>query len=144
MHRLVFIMLLMILAGSPDIALAHGVRVTYETTNLIHIKAAYDTGEPFKAGQVSVFAPDNPSVPWVTGKTDEKGSYSFTPDPAKPGNWDVRVRSAGHGEIIHIPVGTTQTSVGDNGYTTIQIITMLACVTWGFIGTALFFSRRKG
>ncbi len=44
-------------------------------------------------------------TPWLTGICDQQGRFSFTPDPDLPGTWDVQVRQAGHGDIIHIPVG---------------------------------------
>ncbi|MDO7786793.1 carboxypeptidase regulatory-like domain-containing protein [Desulforamulus aquiferis] len=134
---------IIMLMATPVTALAHGVNITFESTSAIYIKAAYDTGEPFSEGQVTIFAPDNPSVPWATGKADENGHYYFTPDPSKPGTWDVQVRSAGHGGMVHIPVGTTQADIGGAGYTATQIVLMGACAIWGFVGTALFFSRRK-
>lgn len=144
MNKIYFLIIFIILlAGTPGTALAHGVKVTYATTSVIQIMAAYGTGEPFSEGQVTIFAPDNPSVPWATGKVDENGRYFFTPAPSKPGTWDVQVRRAGHGGMVHIPVGTTQTAAGHTGYTTAQIVLMGVCATWGFVGTALFFSRRK-
>lgn len=127
----------------PAAAFGHGVEINYQTTKAIEITATYDTGEPVSEGQVIIYAPDNPSAPWATGKCDEKGRFTFAPDPSKPGTWDVQVRKAGHGGMIHIPVGEDEVAAGSTGYTTPQIILMVASVTWGLIGTALFFSRRK-
>ena len=67
----------------------------------------------------------------------------FTPDSTKPGTWDVQVRQAGHGDMIHIPIGEDLALTGTTGYTTLQIMLMGASVIWGFVGTALFFSYRR-
>jgi len=127
----------------PAVAFAHGVEITHQVKSDIEITAKYDTGEPMSEGQVTIFAPDNPSTPWFTGKCDKDGHFVFTPDPSKPGTWDVQVRKAGHGGIIHIPVGEDVSVSGSTGYTTLQIVLMAACVVWGLVGTALFFTRRK-
>jgi nickel transport protein len=94
--------------------------------------------------QVAVYAPDDPTTPWLTGVCDDEGVFSFTPDTSKPGTWDVQVRLAGHGGIIHIPVGEgAAASGGLGGYSWLQIAIMATCVIWGSIGTALYFRRRR-
>ena len=146
MKAKIFILLIVCLLILPGAALAHGVSVKYKTASSIEVTAAYDTGTPLSEGQVAVFSPDNPSVPWLKGKCDENGRFTFTPDSSKPGTWDVQVRLAGHGGMIHIPVGTAgdeKAASGGTGYSNLQIVVMSASAAWGFIGTALFFSRRK-
>lgn len=86
-------------------ALAHGAKLEYQPINGIEIQARYDSGEPMKAAQVNIYAPDNPSESWQTGTTDDEGRFVFTPDPSQPGNWEVMVRQAGHGDVVAIPVG---------------------------------------
>ncbi len=137
----VTILVLLVALIFPGMALAHGVQITHQEEKTIEITAAYDSGEPLSEGQVSVFAPDNRSTPWITGQCDQEGRFVFTPDSSKPGVWDVQVRKAGHGGMIYINVA--EPVVADKGYTTPQIILMVASVTWGFIGTALYFRRRK-
>jgi nickel transport protein len=110
---------------------------------MIEITALFDTGEPIQGGQVTVYAPDNPSTTWLSGTTDEEGRFSFTPDPEKPGTWAVQVRQAGHGDIVHIPFQGSEASNGTTGFSAIQIVVMGACVLWGLAGTALYFSRSK-
>jgi nickel transport protein len=85
-------------------AVAHGTAVEYEVGTAVAVSALYDTGEPMAQAQVSVFAPDDPTNPWMTGTTDLDGNFLFMPDPAIPGNWEVQVRQAGHGDIIVIPM----------------------------------------
>ena len=105
--------------------------------------------------QVAVYAPNDPSKPWFSGTTDAAGRFIFIPNVSLGGNWEIQVRQAGHGNIITAPLGegfttedpTVQTlSVlnGDTSYTPPQLFLMGATGVWGFIGTALFFSRRRG
>ncbi|TVQ19995.1 MAG: carboxypeptidase regulatory-like domain-containing protein [Leptolyngbya sp. DLM2.Bin15] len=85
-------------------ALSHGTAVEYEVGTAVAVSALYDTGEPMAQAQVAVFTPDDPTTPWLTGTTDLDGTFLFMPDPAIPGNWEVQVRQAGHGEILVIPM----------------------------------------
>jgi nickel transport protein len=96
---------------------------------------------------VVIYAPTNPDTPWLKGKTDSQGKFSFTPDSTQEGTWQVKVRQAGHGDIINIPLGKSVAAAQistDSGYTPLQKFLMSASTLWGFIGTALFFSRKKG
>ncbi|MEM6753331.1 MAG: carboxypeptidase-like regulatory domain-containing protein [Cyanobacteria bacterium P01_C01_bin.38] len=151
----------------PTKTLAHGTKISYENTEAIVIKAAYDTGEPMGKAQISVYSPDNPSEPWLTGTTDEKGRFLFQPDSTKSGNWEVKVRHLGHGGVVKVPVTTaqpteiqqTQPTASPNSstpeqvvrvpesdnleYTPVQRGLMIASVIWGCVGTALFFLNRK-
>ncbi len=126
---------------------AHAVVAGFSEVSGIEITAAYDNGQPMSGGQVIVFAPDNPARPWLATTLDEQGRFAFVPDYAVPGNWSVQVRQAGHGAMIHIPVDAagleTSVAVSPQVFTGLQLTLMIACVVWGFIGTALFFSRRK-
>lgn len=134
---------LVLLLGLATIARAHGASIEYTVSPRVEIAAAYDSGEPMAGGQVTVYAPDDPTTPWLTGACDEEGRFAFTPDPDKPGTWDVQVRQAGHGAMAHVPVGETGATSSGAGYTPLQIVLMVACVVWGFIGTALYFSGRR-
>jgi len=128
----------------PIKALAHGAKIEYTVNVAIELVAAYDNGEPMAGAQFVVYAPDDPSTPWLTGFCDDEGRFSFVPDTSKPGTWDVQVRQAGHGDIVHIPIGEDAAVTGSSGgYTTLQIVLMALCVVWGTVGTALYFSRRK-
>jgi len=135
---------LLIILGLPMQAYAHGARIEYTSSMAINIVAKYDSGEPMGGAQVVVYAPDNPSTPWLTGVCDDEGRFTFTPDSTKPGTWDVQVRQAGHGDIVHIPVGEDAVVSGStNSYSALQIALMAVCVVWGIAGTALYFSRRR-
>jgi nickel transport protein len=145
---------------------AHGVVLDYQSTQAYEIQAAYDTGEPMANAQVVVFSPDDPATPWLTSTTDAQGRFLFS--PSAPGNWEVQVRQAGHGDILVIPVetgsvqpeadtvSTAETNdtpstdnssptaiAGTSGYSPLQKSLMIGAVVWGCVGTALFFSRGK-
>ena len=156
-HRLV--LLLATLGGitwaTPG--LSHGVSIQHQTVSSVEIQARYDSGEPMREAQVIVYTPDNPAEPWLEGTTDADGRFVFTPDSTQPGNWEVAVRQAGHGEIVSIPVGAEAASAdglepasGQMASATsaaelspVQRWITIGAVIWGFIGTALFFSRGK-
>lgn len=122
---------------------AHGASIEYISSVGIELTATYDSGTVMSEAQVFVYAPNDPATVWLTGMTDEQGRFFFTPDPDIPGTYTVQVRQAGHGAIVHIPVGEGSAASGGSGLTTVQIILMSASIVWGFIGTALYFSGRN-
>ncbi|MGD1851924.1 MAG: hypothetical protein ACFCBU_15510 [Cyanophyceae cyanobacterium] len=90
-------------AAIAPVAAAHGARVQYKAINTpsgtaVQVLAEYDTSEPMKEAQVTIYHPDEPQNPWLTGKTDAEGYFEFTPDQA--GSWDIKVRHAGHGAFV--------------------------------------------
>ena len=128
----------------PLTVYAHGASIEYTVDMTVEIYATYDSGEPMAGAQVIVYAPDNPTTPWLTGVCDDEGRFSFTPDTTSTGTWDVQVRLAGHGGMIHIPVGEgTVGTGGTGGYSVAQIVVMAVCVIWGIAGTALYFMRKR-
>lgn len=141
--KLALLFAALLILGTTGTALAHGAKIEYTLSTAVELVATYDTGEPLAGGQVTVYAPDDPTTPWLTDVCDDEGRFIFTPDPDKPGTWDVQVRQAGHGDIVHIPIGSGAVGSGGGGFSPVQIVLMSACVVWGFVGTALFFSRRK-
>lgn len=163
-------------AGSllPVLAQAHGALLEQRTVPAIAVRAMYDTGEPMKTAQITVYAPNDPAKPWLTGKADPEGHFRFVPDPAIPGQWTIQAREAGHGALIYVTLGSEQaapaadatvaaattTATATSGasasphaptvqpgtsapaHSPLQRWVMVACVVWGFIGTALFFTRK--
>lgn len=155
--------------------LAHNTGINYRQTEAIEIMATFDNGTPMKQAQVVIYAPNNLSQPWLKGMTDEEGKFIFSPDTSIIGNWAVKVRSAGHGSLIDIPIEspsqqnstssttdnlpqinnkTTETETKMNNSslftstnnqmpTTLQKLMMAVVGVWGFVGTALFFSRNN-
>ena len=140
--------LVLLLAGWGSLAtvaptFAHGAKLEYQPITGIEIQARYDSGEPMKAAQVNIYTPNNPSQPWQTGVTDDNGRFVFTPDPSQPGNWEVMVRQAGHGDVLAIPVGegATPATPGEPAAAGVPRWVSIAAMVWGFMGTALFFAR---
>ena len=137
---------------------AHGSKITYTQTSAIAIQASFEDGTPMKNAQAVVYSPQDPTTPWLTGTTDEKGQFTFVPDPSLLGNWDVKIRQSGHGDIISIPLveggiisgWEEQPNISANGVvssnselTSWQKLMMSITSVWGFIGTAFFFSRNQ-
>lgn len=124
---------------------AHGVQISSAMVNGIEITALYDSGQPMVGGQVNVYTPDDPLVPWLTGICDEQGKFFFIPDYSRPGLWEVQVRLAGHGDLIRIEITGSEEVIatGATGLSSLQKAVMALTVIWGAVGTALFFSRRR-
>lgn len=125
---------------------AHGAIVDYQTTKTVEIQSRYDTGEPLANAQVSVYTPDNPNTPWQTGITDETGKFMFTPDANLQGYWEVKVRQAGHGGLVSIPINTEIETNNSSTFDSTSLNSwqrglMIGSVIWGCIGTALFFMK---
>ncbi len=161
----------------PNPSLAHSTIIEYQATEAIAIEAKFDNGQPMVNAQVVVYAPDKPSVAWQKGLTDEQGKFSFIPDYNNEGNWSVKVRSAGHGNVINIPIQSQLSSSSANQLKTDSLpeekklaseeenktntysssiqtdnkaplslpqkLLMAMMGSWGFVGTALFFSRKN-
>lgn len=166
--------------GFPGEVWAHASKIRYRQTQAIQIQALSEDNKPMTNAQVVVYAPDKLSKPWSTGTTDKSGYFTFIPDLSQPGNWQVKVSHAGHGDKINIAVappltpssspqkagdevqsGTrsqpqspqpendtsspqaTWASSKQQEYSPLQTGLMAVSGVWGFIGTALFFFRRK-
>ena len=143
----------------PTGAQAHGAKIDYTMAPAISLTAMYDAGDPMTSAQVTVYAPNDPGKPWLTGKTDDKGRFTFAPDPSIPGEWAIQAREAGHGSMIHVTIGQASagaasgasapnataapTTTQAGGQSTLQRWAMGAAVIWGFVGTGLFFSRKR-
>ncbi|MGB3493630.1 MAG: carboxypeptidase-like regulatory domain-containing protein [Elainellaceae cyanobacterium] len=166
---IVFSLAVSLVLATAERSLAHGAVIEYQTTQSLEVQATYDSGEPMANAQVTVYAPENLSEPWLTGMTDDQGRFLFSPDPSMAGNWDVQIRQAGHGDIVSIPIGESDgaiaTTVGSSdgsasgggdvallnasssGSTAtlnpIQKWTMAGAVIWGLFGTAMFFAARS-
>ena len=123
------------------VAWAHGTTVTVE--HAVTVRVNYETGQPLADAQVSVYSPAKPDMPWTTGMTNASGAFEFTPTSAEPGNWEVVVRNAGHGEVVTIPIGTNSGAMASGGtLSSGQKLLLGAALVWGCLGTALFFARR--
>lgn len=129
----------------PAIVSGHAAELHVEQRQAVDVLARYDTGVPMAHARVLVFAPENPGAAWLHGSTDADGRFVFVPD-AQDGQWTVQVRQAGHGASASFAVDDTadvgRAPLTPPGPTPLQTLIMVACVVWGFIGTALYFRRR--
>ena len=156
---LAFLLLFSVLGFSRQV-LAHTANIAYRQTQAIEVIATYDDGKPMSNAQVVIYAPDKPAIPWLKGTTNEEGKFHFIPESTVSGNWDIKIRQSGHGDIISIPWqaensasamesresranSSTWLFSAHGSYTPIQKMVMAATGVWGFVGTALFFSRQK-
>jgi nickel transport protein len=128
-------------------AFGHGTVVEADLAQAISVTARYDSGTPMMKARVTVFAPDDPTQPWLTGRTDSDGRFLFMPGD-QTGRWAIEVRQAGHGATAYIYAERTGVHVADRqpaGSSPAQRLLMVASVLWGCIGTALYaMHRRKG
>jgi nickel transport protein len=126
---------------------AHGTEIIYQVEDgIVIIDAIFDSGEPMANAQIVAYAPDNPSDPYYQGITDENGHIAFPIDPAITGSWDISVRTAGHGEMLHIPVDSSTTSLinaGNESRSQSQTIMLAGGVVVILGGIALYFMRSK-
>lgn len=143
----------------PGLAAAHGADVVATVTRQVEVEltvaveATYHSGRPMAGAQVTVFAPGAAEEPWLVGECDETGRFEFTPSVERTGVWDVRVVHHGHGGRVSVEVAGEGEEAGSAvvraeasstaHLTTLQRSVMAACVIWGLVGTALFFSRRR-
>ncbi len=137
----------------PTLAHAHGARIEYVANEavVVTITATYDSGTPMRDAQVIIYTPSDPVNAWLTGMTDHAGVFQFVPDVTQAGQWEVVVRQAGHGGTVYVPISadqvsgaaTVQAQGSSNPMSPMQTALMGASVVWGFVGTALYFSRRR-
>lgn len=150
---------LLLFSAAP--AYAHGVLLGHEQDGgVVTVQAVYDNGDSMRGAQVTVYAPGDGEEAYVTGTIDAQDSFLFA--PSEPGTWQVEVRDAGHGDTLRIDVdgdelgaeaeegaGASEdiaetAATDDLGLSPLQLTLMGALGVWGFVGTALFFMRRKG
>lgn len=70
--------------------LAHGTGYRHSEFRAVSLEFMYSTGEMMSYREARVFSPDDEKFAYQTGRTDEKGRFSFTPDVS--GMWRVIVR----------------------------------------------------
>lgn len=133
---------------------AHGVKISPEINQAISIQAKYDSDLPMNKAEVIVYAPNDLAKPWLKGTTDSQGYFMFIPDSNLVGNWQIKVRQAGHGDVINIPYSPLPDNIqaqsfglndhkSNHHYQQLQKPLMIASIVWGCVGTALFFARSK-
>ena len=162
---------LLFTCGVSQPVFAHGAKINYQQTSAIVVRATFEDGNPMANAQAIVYSPEDADTPWVKGVTDESGKFTFVPDPELSGDWDVKIRQSGHGKIVSIPfeaekkiaeqsqtseqnqaisnrpealqVASKTSPVSNSDYSWQQKMIMSVSITWGFLGTAFFFFRKK-
>lgn len=135
-----------VLGGSAKTASAHGANI--DLSEAVELTAKFDTGEPMSDAQVSIYSPNDPETPWAKGTTNSEGQFLFVPETSQPGTWEITVRKAGHGHTTTMAVeenqaiGGSALNAGQGQSASAPRWISMAAVVWGFVGTALFFSRR--
>ena len=141
------------LLGLPARVLAHAVETNYlMSADELEMQAIYSTGEPLSGVEVQVFAPGNTSEPWMTGTTDAEGRFSFLPDGAQQGEWQVDINMEaedGHGDSLTVPVGAqgiemqniSQAVDEHDGIDSKGVLGAIAVI--GMLAVDTFLSRRK-
>jgi nickel transport protein len=124
---------------------AHGTEYEILSEGVIGIKALFDTGEAMADSRVLIFAPGE-KAPTFETKTDGHGIACFSPD--RSGIWVLQIRDeGGHGMRINLEIDDSMKliseSTGSRRLSDGQRIAMAVCVAFGFVGTALYFFRRK-
>ena len=129
------------------IASAHGsAHLRYRQESTIQIEALHDNGKPMINATVKVYDPANHREPLIVGNTDSQGQFRFIPQARQTGSWTVTVSQLGHSHNINIPIqqnlalATAQTA---SNYSPFQKLTMAVVGIWGFLGTALYFTRNS-
>lgn len=138
------LLLLVLLLIPTSVVYAHGTAISAEidgTTITLHAK--FDDGAPMSDAQISVFAPVNPRETYLQGVADGSGIFTFEIDPTIVGTWDVRVRIAGHGEMIHFPVAEDGTITFVSGKMPLWQRALIATAILVFLAGVAYYYRIK-
>ncbi len=79
--------LILLLTGEIS---AHGTGWRRSGFQAVALEFMYSTGEAMSFREARVFSPSDEKFAYQSGRTDEKGRFSFVPDT--PGKWRVIVR----------------------------------------------------
>ena len=161
--KLLMPLALLTVFGLPATAFAHVIETDYllpsltapsleadKSKDAIKFTAKFTSGEPFKNGKITIYAPDNTEEPWLVTQMNEKGEFEFEPDRAKEGDWTIDIGEGGHWDSWTVPVkatkkGVTYGEISDASSQLPEIPAQLlvigaACLSGG-VGSALL--RRK-
>lgn len=94
---------LLLWAGAPGAAGAHGIQSQVDHRKAVVVTLEYADGTPFAGEPYEVRAAGSQSA-LVTGETDPRGRVAFLPSGEGP--WRVQARSpGGHGATVTVPAG---------------------------------------
>lgn len=104
----------------PAPSFAHSVQTDYQlVSDALEIQSTFSTGEAVEGATVVIYAPNDPTKPWLQGKTDQNGSFQFQPDRTLVGEWSVKIGEGDHGDILSVPVtnqGVDVNAISQNPY----------------------------
>lgn len=146
MNKLLFPLALGLVLGLPTKVFAHAVQTNFVMTSDLELQSVFSTGEPFQQAEVKVFAPNNPNEPWLQGTTDEKGNFSFKPDPSIPGNWEVQIGEGGHADYLTVPVteqGVDEKQISDSDPLPAWLVLAAGVSTIGTCGGVVWTLNRR-
>lgn len=91
----------------PDRASAHSLAIRkLDDAKAITVDFYYADGSAMAYGEVRIFAPDVPDVPYMNGRSDRLGRFAFV--PSQPGIWRVDAKDAeGHATTLTVEIGET-------------------------------------
>ncbi|MEL6222949.1 MAG: carboxypeptidase regulatory-like domain-containing protein [Cyanobacteria bacterium J06627_8] len=97
---------LLAIAGSAPRAFAHMIETDFSLFGEeLEFTSTFSSGEPVEEAQVTIYSPENPDEPWAELTTDEDGRFSFVPDEAVAGDWEIRIEQGiGHTDLWTVPV----------------------------------------
>ena len=117
--KLLMPLALLTVLGLPTTALAHVIETDYllptpkassleadQKGSAIKFSAKFTSGEPFKNGKVTIYAPGNQEKPWLVTQLDENGEFEFQPDQETEGDWTIDIGEGGHWDSWTVPVKT--------------------------------------
>ena len=109
------------LAMIPSVAHGHAITTDYRLlfdqpteqnqqnqpgqSSQLEIQSSFSEIEAFPNAPVLVYSPENPDEPWLIGRTDENGKFTFEPEPGVTGIWSVEIGEDSHWDQLYIPVG---------------------------------------
>ncbi len=103
---------------------AHGTGYRQSEFRAVALEFMYSTGEAMSYREARVFSPNDEKFSYQSGRTDEKGRYSFVPDT--PGKWRVIVRDEeGHQCTAEIDITPENLNPGNESAKTTQPSTIL-------------------
>lgn len=127
----------------PAAAWSHGMAARQLPKPAPAIRVLYDDGSPMAHGGVTVFAPDAPGIPYLTGETDPQGCFAFVPHTG--GVWRIVVEDGlGHGASIVLDTDESQANLAAPapGATGSGTLLGLAAIL-ALFGAASLFGRRR-
>ena len=130
--------------ASSNIIFAHGSKYNIIKGG-IGIEAKYMDNTPMSDCNGLVFAPDNHNDPYITCVMDKDGRLLFFPH--KMGEWIIKISDGmGHSLTAKLQVDEElklSKTTEDGSLSGVQVAVMTICVTWGLIGTGLYFKKKE-